>query len=655
MGEQNVNKLNSKEELQLFVKHLLNDVKALETMLADDWFETDIMRIGAEQEMFMVDDKYFKPALIAVEVLEEMKEFDWVGTELAKFNLETNLSPREFVGDCFSLMEKENNDQLGVIKEHLKKYGAKIVLTGILPTLNKFDLKLTNLTPKDRYYALMEAFNDMLIASAYELRLQGIDELLVKHDSPLLEACNTSFQVHMQTTPKNFVKHYNIAQTLAAPIIALGANSPIVFGRRLWHESRIALFQQALDTRTSTEHMRDRSPRVSFGKGWLRKSILEIYKEDISRFRVIMTGDKYDDSMAMVARGEVPKLQALQIHNSTVYRWNRPCYGISDNGKPHLRIENRVIPSGPTVLDEIANAALWLGCMAGLDDTQKDITKNISFEDVRDNFGKAAQFGIDTKFTWLKDKKITPTELALQELIPLAEHGLKLKGVNQDDITRYMDVIKGRAEKHMTGARWQLRAFTSFIKHVTRDEAMVVLTQSIIKNQEQEIPIHKWKAPRLQDLEEYRPGALKVEEFMETDLFTVQKDDIVELVAEMMDWRKIRYMPVEDKKGNIVGLVTSRLLLRHFSNRKITNNNDVVTVGDVMITEPEVISPDATIAEALELMRTKKIGCLPVVYKHELVGVITEMDFLRISSRLIDRIEYIEEELDEVTGGDQPD
>lgn len=647
MGEQNVNKLNSKEELQLFVKHLLNDVKALENMLEGDWFETDIMRIGAEQEMFMVDDKYFKPSLIAVEVLEEMKEYEWIGTELAKFNLETNLSPREFIGDCFSQMEKENNDQLAIIREYLKKYGAKVILTGILPTLNKFDLKLTNLTPKDRYYALMEAFNDMLIGSAYELRLQGIDELLVKHDSPLLEACNTSFQVHMQTTPANFVKHYNIAQTLSAPIIAMAANSPIVFGRRLWHESRIALFQQALDTRTSTEHMRDRSPRVSFGKGWLKKSILEIYKEDISRFRVIMTGDSYDDSVAMVSRGEVPRLKALQIHNSTVYRWNRPCYGISDNGKPHLRIENRVIPSGPTVLDEIANAAFWLGAMAGMDDQYKDITKHISWEDVRDNFGKAAQFGIDTKFTWLKDKKITPSELALQELIPLAEHGLKLKGVEPADITRYLDVIRGRAEKHMTGARWQLRAFTSFIKHVTRDEAMAVLTQSIIKNQEQEIPIHKWKAPRLRDLEEYRPGALKVEEFMETDLFTVQKDDIVELVAEMMDWRKIRYMPVEDKKGNLVGLVTSRLLLRHFSNRKITNSQEIVTVADIMITRPETISPDATIAEALETMRSKQIGCLPVVYKNELVGVITEMDFLRISSRLIDRIEYIEEELDE--------
>lgn len=216
-------------------------------------------------------------------------------------------------------------------------------------------------------------------------------------------------------------------------------------------------------------------------------------------------------------------------------------------------------PFSLTVLDEISNAAFWLGAMAGMDDQYKDITKHISWEDVRDNFGKAAQFGIDTKFTWLKDKKITPSELALQELIPLAEHGLKLKGVNDADISRYLDVIKGRADKLMTGARWQLRAFTSLIKHVTRDEAMAVLTQSIIKNQEQEIPIYKWKAPKLKDLEEYRPGTLKVEEFMETDLFTVQRDDLIELVAEMMDWRKIRYMPVEDKKGNLVILNQSAI------------------------------------------------------------------------------------------------
>lgn len=647
MGEQQVNKLNNKEDLQRFVKYLLNDVSALEMMLEKGIFETDIIRVGAEQEMVMVDNRTSKPSLIAMDVLDRMKDYEWIGTELAKFNLESNLLPREFTGFCFSEMEQEILDQLVLLKGILQEFDSKIVLCGILPTLNKFDLTMDNLTPKERYYALMEAFNDLLVGSAYELRLAGIDELSIKHDSPLLEACNTSFQVHLQVSPDDFVKQYNIAQTLAAPVIAMAANSPLVFGRRLWHESRIALFQQALDTRTSSEYMRDRSPRVSFGKGWVKNSILDIYKEDISRFRVIMTGDEYDDSISLVKEGKVPKLKALQIHNSTVYRWNRPCFGISPNGQPHLRIENRVLPSGPTVIDEVANAAFWLGMMVGMHDQYKDITRHISWEDVRDNFSKAAQFGIDSKFTWMKDHKISPAELALSELIPLAEHGLKLRGINDHDISRYMDCIKGRAEKHMNGARWQLRAFTSFIKKVNRDEAMAVLTQAIIKNQEQEIPIHKWKAPKLQDLEDYSPTKLKVEEFMETDLFTVQKDDIIELVAEMMNWRKIRYMPVEDNKGNLIGLVTSRLLLRHFADRVKVNCEGAFLVKDIMITKPETIHPSSTILEALNTMRSKRIGCLPVVDNHQLIGIITEMDFLRVTSRLLERLESIEDESEE--------
>lgn len=643
MGEQSINKLNSKEELQTFVKYLLNDIKALEIMLENDLFETSNLRIGAEQEMVIVDNKTYKPNLIAMDVLGQMQDVDWIGTELAKFNLESNLEPRYFTNRCFSEMEAEIKGQLSFLNKHLESYDSRIILCGILPTLNKFNLTMDNLTPKPRYYALMEAFNQMLLGSAYELRLAGIDELSLKHDSPLLEACNTSFQVHLQVTPASFVKLYNIAQTLAAPIIAISANSPLVFGRRLWHESRIALFQQALDTRTSSEYMRDRSPRVSFGKGWLRNSILDIYKEDISRFRVLMTGDKYEDSIQLIKEGRVPNLKALQIHNSTVYRWNRPCYGISPNGQPHLRIENRVFPSGPTVIDEVANAALWLGLMKGMEDQYTDITKHISWEDVRDNFSKAAQFGIDSKFTWMKDHKITPAELILSELLPLAEHGLKIQNVHSDDISRYMDVIRGRAEKHMTGARWQLRAFTSFIKRVTRDEATTVLTQSIIRNQEKEIPIHEWKAPKLNDLDEYRPTKLKVEEFMETDLFTVQQDDIIELVAEMMNWRKIRYMPVEDLKGNLIGLVTSRLILRHFADRAKANSEGIVVVKDIMISNPITIGPNETILDALNIMRTNRIGCLPVISDGQLIGIITEMDFLRITSRLLERIERIED------------
>ncbi|MEO1625553.1 MAG: CBS domain-containing protein [Bacteroidota bacterium] len=567
-----------------------------------------------------------------------MKNYKWVETELARFNLETNMTPRELKGKCLSKMEEENIRNLTRIREKLKGLDANIILTGILPTLRKFHLDMSYLTPKKRYYALMESINEQLLGSAYELRLLGIDELLVKHDSPMLEACNTSFQVHLQVSPNDFVKMYNIAQTLAAPIMAVAANSPIVFGRRLWHESRIALFQQALDTRTTQAHLRERSPRVNFGNGWLKGSILDIYREDIARFRVLISGDVEENSIDMINQGKVPKLRALQVHNSTVYRWNRPCYGISPNGKPHLRIENRVLPSGPTIVDEVANAAFWLGAMVQMGDEFDDITKVISYADVRDNFGKAARYGIDSQFTWFNDQKLTVRDLILKELLPRAREGLKKYKVEEKDINRYLGIIKERTRKHSTGARWQLRAFTKLMEETNRDEALTCLTAAIIKNQEKEIPVHKWKMPVLDDLSEYRPSQLKVEEFMQTDLFTVQQEDIIALVAELMDWRKIRYMPVEDNKGKLVGLVTARLILRHVvRDSKVESKPQLVR--DIMIKDPITIHPEATILEAMNKMREHRMGCLPVTNGDELVGVITESDFLQISGRLIERLE----------------
>lgn len=637
MGEQKVSLVEDQEQMQDFVRKLLNDVQALEYMLKNDWFEKDITRIGAEQEMCMVDTKTFKPACIAMEALETMKKYEWVETELAKFNLETNMIPRELKGKCLSQMENENVRNLTRIREKLEKFGADIILTGVLPTLRKFDLTLDNLTPKKRYFALMESINKQLIGNSYELRLSGIDELLLKHSSPMLEACNTSFQVHLQVSPDEFVKMYNIAQALAAPVMAISANSPIVFGRRLWHESRIAMFQQALDTRTTHEHMRERSPRVSFGNGWLKKSILEIYHEDIARFRVLISSDVDEDSIDMIQKGEAPKLRALQVHNSTVYRWNRPCYGISDNGKPHLRIENRVLPAGPTMLDEMANAAFWLGAMVGMSDEIDDIREHIEWEDVSDNFSKAAKFGIDSKFTWFKDQKITVSDLVLKKLLPIARKGLEKRKVNKADIDRYLGVIEQRAKKQMNGARWQLRAYSKFLKETSRDEALTCLTASIIKNQRTEKPIHTWKMPELNDLTHYHPTTIKVEEFMTTDVFTVQKDDIIEMVAEMMDWRKLRYMPVENTKGELSGLLSRRVILRHL----IRNNNlnkKVNTVKDIMVENPITVSPNATILEAMQIMRDNEIGCLPVVLEKELIGVVTEMDFVRISSRLLERL-----------------
>ncbi len=643
MGEQRVQLLNEDTQMRHFVRQLLRDVQTLEAMIRDNWFETDIVRIGAEQEMCLVD-RNFKPSPLAMEILAKLTAYPWVETELARFNLECNLDPRKFEGTCFSDMEKEVKGYLEIIRKHAAELDTDVMLTGILPTIRKFDLGMHNLTPKERYKALMDAITAMRPDGMFELKLRGVDELLVSHDSPLIEACNTSFQVHLQVSPHDFVQYYNIAQVLAGPVMGVAANSPVLFGKRLWHETRIALFQQALDVRTTHDHMRERSPRVTFGHDWLQNSIVDIYKEDIARFRVLLSSDIEEDSYAMYQEGKVSKLRFLQIHNSTVYRWNRACYGVSDTGKPHLRIENRVLPAGPTTVDEIANACFWAGLMVGMATDVKDVTRVMAFEDARDNFGKAARFGIDTKFTWFKDKKISAVDLIKNELLPLAKAGLMKQKVSAKDADKYLDIIRERVENHMTGARWTLQTFSKLIKETSRDEAVTALTAAMHANQMKGKPVSKWKIPHLDDLKFYRPARLTVEEFMETELFTVHRDDIVELVADMMDWKQIRHMPVEDKDGKLVGLITGRLLLRHFTKMCVQGerSNQDTTVNDIMIANPVTISPDTTIVEALRLLRKHKIGSLPVVNKkHELIGIITEKEFLQISGRLMER--YLKE------------
>jgi CBS domain-containing protein len=384
--------------------------------------------------------------------------------------------------------------------------------------------------------------------------------------------------------------------------------------------------------------LRERRPRVNFGSDWLHESILEIHRDDIARFRVLLGDVIEEDSMEMIAQGKTPKLRALQIFNSTVYRWNRPCYGISPNGQPHLRIECRVLPAGPSVVDSTANAAFWLGLMVGYAHKYDDITKHIGFEDIRDNFDKSAKFGFDTKYTWFNDQKISPKDLILNELLPIAREGLALRGIDPADISRYMDIIEERAKAHMTGARWQLRAFTKLNKEVTTDEALATITAAIAKNQWAEKPVHTWALPEPNTLESYQPSKLTVEDFMQTDLFTAQKEDIIEFVAQLMDWRNIRYMPVEDAKGQLVGLVTSRLLLRGLSHNRNLKEDEQVTVEKIMIKNPKTVLPSTMLSDAIKTMRDNKIGCLPVVNEGgELVGIITEMDFLRISVRLIEK------------------
>jgi len=637
MGDLSVRLAGSQEDVNQFTRHLLSDIRALEYMLENDYFDRGQMKIGAEQEICLVDD-HGKPAPHAMEVLRRLNHPSYT-TELAKFNVEANMAPVDFKDDCFSQLEAQTHELLAPLKQVTKEMDLDYVLTGILPSLRKFDLTTDNLTPLDRYKALVRALRS-LRGKEYELRIEGLDELNILHESAMLEACNTSFQVHLQVKPEEFALKYNIAQAIAGPVMSIASNSPMLFGKRLWAETRIALFRQSIDTRVASEHMRERSPRVMFGNDWVRKSLLELYREDIMRFRILLMTDVEEEAFETLRRGETPKLRALNVHNSTVYRWNRACYGINPDGTPHLRIENRIFPSGPTVVDEVANAAFWTGLMTGMPDEYPDIAEVMDFDDAKTNFIKAARSGLGIHFTWAKNKKVLDQELIREELIPLAKHGLQKAGVAQSDIDKYMGIIEARNETVHTGSRWMLYSFGKLHKETTREEAITAIISAMRQKQKENQPIHEWPLAKLEDITEWEPSDLLVEEFMDTDVITITKKDLPVFAADILNWRTFRYLPVEDEKGQFVGLISLRILLKHFSNpikgaKELAEN---CCVEDIMIKNPYTIHPQANITEAMRLMRKHRIGCLPVVADGDLVGIITEANFLKITGSLLTRI-----------------
>ncbi|HSH27499.1 MAG TPA: glutamate--cysteine ligase, partial [Wenzhouxiangella sp.] len=370
MGEENVERSADEQTRRAFMKALLDEVRALEDMLDAGMIESGIRRIGAEQEMFLVD-RAARPALTAMQILESIDDPRFTH-ELGLFNLEANLSPLELGGDCLRQLERETEEVVGIAREHAAGVGSRIALVGILPTLTREHMTLESMVPTARYFALNEALM-RLKGSNFNFAIKGIDQLNINHDNLMLEACNTSFQVHFQVGADEFAHLYNIAQAVTGPLLASCVNSPILLGKRLWHETRIAVFEHSVDARSEAHAARGHKPRVHFGDHWIDESVIEIFKEDIARFRVVLTTEVEKDPIGIVARGETPRLRALCLHNGTVYRWNRACYGVSDDGIPHLRIENRVIPSGPTVLDEVANAAFFFGMMSHLSHTIDDI------------------------------------------------------------------------------------------------------------------------------------------------------------------------------------------------------------------------------------------------------------------------------------------
>lgn len=630
MGEQNVRQILDKGEMRKFTQNLFRDIRAMEIMLQRGMFEDGITRIGAEQELCLIDRSYL-PAPIAPQLLKEIKNPAFTN-ELSTFNLEINLDPQVFAGDCLHLMEKQLKSCLGELSEDLKRYAAEYIMVGILPTIRRSDLSLDNLTPNPRYFALNDAIMAMR-GGPYEFRIQGSDELVTSHDTLMFESCNTSFQVHYQVSPKEFVSKYNWAQAITAPVLSVATNSPLLLGHRLWRETRIALFQQAADTRNSTEYSRDMQPRVFFGDQWLEKSPMEIFKEEASRYRILISTPIEEDSMEVLNSGGVPKLKALRLHSGTIYTWNRACYGIT-NGKPHLRIENRVLPSGPTVLDEMANTAFWLGLMHGMPQNYRNLNKRFDFDHVKSNFMRAAKMGMGAMFRWVDNKPYSAQELICKELIPLAREGLAQAKIKKRDIDRYLNVIQERAETGKSGSQWILDSFNSLKKKGTKEEAIVATTAGIVKRQKTNKPVHKWSKAKINEAGSWKNRYWRIEQIMSRSLYTVREDDLVDLVANIMSWKKITHLPVENPKGEFVGLVTARELLHHISTR--LPDDPPASVCDIMVQKVPTVTGDTLTTDAISMLRKNDITCLPVLDGgSKLIGIVTDRDFVNVADHFL--------------------
>jgi CBS domain-containing protein/gamma-glutamyl:cysteine ligase YbdK (ATP-grasp superfamily) len=633
MGEHDLPDSIDAVRLRRFMKALLADVRALERMIRDGVLETGVRRIGAEQEMFLVDEAG-RPRNMALDVLARLDNPAFT-TELAQFNLETNLNPQVFGTDCLRRMETELRENLLKARAAAESAGGGILLSGILPTLRKSDLTLDAMVPNPRYRQLNDAMA-ALRGGEFNFLIKGIDELETTHDNVMLESCNTSFQVPFQVAPHEFAKLYNVAQAITAPVLAAAVNSPILLGRRLWHETRIALFQQSVDARSKVHQNRGLRARVSFGDHWIHDSVMEIFREDIARFRVLLAVDSDEDPEAMLDRGEAPPLTALRLHNGTVYRWNRACYGVA-NGQAHLRIENRVLPAGPTVLDEMANAAFFFGLMSALAEEHDDISRVMQFDHAKDNFHAAARAGLRAQFTWIGGSQYTAQDLILTHLLPLARYGLLDHGIDTRDVDRYLGVLEDRVRSGMTGAQWMLDSLSGMQGQGTPDERLRALVQCAKERQKVGDPIHTWKPASLDDGGGWRHSYLKVGDFMTTDLFTVHAGDVVDLAASLMDWRHIRHVPVEDNEGRLVGLISHRSLLRLVGQGLSSDQSEHVLVQDVMKRNVVTVSPDTPTLEAIEKMRAHRVGSLPIVEDGKLVGIITERDLINVSASLFEQ------------------
>jgi hypothetical protein len=462
------------------------DVFAL--MLDDFIFDADHPMTGLEIELNLVDADH-QPSMRNDEVLERINDKNFQ-TELGRFNLELNVPPRLIAEDGLDEYGDYISGALNHADESAADLNTSVVMIGILPTLTPEHTIPSNLSESGRYRVLNE---EILTVRGEQIGLdiRGVDHLRVSTDSIAPEAACTSLQFHLQVAPAEFANYWNASQIIAGLQIAVGANSPYLFGHQLWSETRVALFEQATDTRPDELKAQGVRPRVWFGERWIT-SIFDLFEENVRYFPPLLSISDPEDPGEVLRDGGVPTLAELRLHNGTVYRWNRPVYDIM-GGRPHLRVENRVLPAGPTVIDMMANAALYFGLVRTLSEDDRPLWTQMPFTVAEDNFHAACRRGISAPVWWPRVGEIRATQLLLETMLPRAVDGLDLFGVDAGLRDKLLGIIEQRCLTGRNGASWQVAMVSELERSgLNRPAAMQGMLARYADYQRANQPVHTW-------------------------------------------------------------------------------------------------------------------------------------------------------------------
>ncbi len=474
----------------------------------------------------------------------------------------------------------------------------------------------------------------------YKLHIKGLDELCCTHDNVMLEACNTSFQVHFQVGPDEFAQPLqHRAGGHRAGAGGRGRTRRCCSARQLWHETRIALFQQSVDTRSSDDppaRAAVRRASASATTGSATPCSRSSRRTSRASARCSPTGCSTRTRSPLSSAARSRALKALRLHNGTVYRWNRACYGVTD-GKPHLRIENRVLPGGPDGARRGGQRRLLVRPDERPAAADRGRDPRHALRRREENFVAAARQGLGANLVWPGLGRLPAPELILNELLPIARSGLESVNVDSADIDRYLGVITERVSTQKTGSQWLIDSLDAMRPSHRRAQSFAALVAATAHRQQEGKPVHTWELAGIEEAGQSRKHYDRVEQLMSTDLFTVNEEEVVDVVAAVMKWRHVRRIPVEDNRGRLVGLVSYRTLLKVLSRAGESSSGGFIAVRDIMKKELVTATPNMKTLDAALLMREHHIGSLPIVDSGQrLVGILTEHDLIELAWPLLE-------------------